>query len=350
MWRNSSPFWKKKIYMQLKNNFIPRTLYPVSLLLFFLFLLTSCHPDLPTVSEGNEDHISLEKWLDESRRTPGELLTEELIAERSVVLTQDNLLRADTVNLMKAIVPVLYVAGVRELGLFFLDSAQQIELDAYILDGSDKTRAEKLLFSANAALGYSEYCDFILYVREFNGNLDAGEEAIRLLALGENGKTSPEILTLALENQEQKPPVFLWIPAEDLEMLPENLVILSHHGPGKNTLRWNGLIENVCAQRDIRDCTFAFRTTEPPFPGWNDKEAGIKADIYIVTPFPYRAVQPIPDFITPETAARALTFFPEISMEKPLSWIAFRMNRITRKAASGYNHMVENLNLPGVSE
>ena len=336
--------------MQLKNSYYCRSLYSVSLILFLLFLLTSCHPELPIVSQENEDRLSLEKWLNESRRTPGELLSEELMAQRSVVLAQDNPLRSDTIEMMRALLPVIYDAGVRELGLFYLDSAQQMELDAYILDGSDKTRAEKLLFSANAALGYSEYCDFILYLREFNESQNESEEAIRLLALGDNGKTSPEILTAALKNQEQKPPVFLWIPAEDINLLPENTVVISHHGPGENILRWNGLIEGVCAQRDIRDRSFAFKTDKPPFPGWNDEETGIKADIYIVTPYPYRAVQPIPDFITPETAARSLAFFPEISIEKPLKWIAFRMNRIIKKTALDYNRMVENLNLPEYSK
>lgn len=335
--------------MQLTNSYSSRSLHPVSLILFLLFLLSSCSQELLIESQSNEDRISLEKWLDESRRTPGELLSEELMAQRPVVLAQDNLLRSDTIEMMRALLPVIYDAGVRELGLFYLDAAQQMELDAYILDGSDKTRAEKLLYSANAALGYSEYCDFILYLREFNESLDEGEEAIRLLALGDNGKTSPEILTMILETQEQKPPVFLWIPAEEIKLLPEKAVIISHYGPGENILRWNGLIEEICAQRDIRDRSFAFRTDKPPFPGWNVKETGIKADICIVTPYPYRAVQPIPDFITPETAARALTFFPEINMEKPLSWIVFRMNRITRKAALNYNRMVENLHLPDYS-
>ncbi len=332
--------------MQLKNKIFTR-FFPVSLTLLFLFLLTSCQPDIQTVIKENDDNLSLDKWLDESSRSPGELLYEELNTEQSVVLVQDNILRSDTIEMMRALLAVIYDAGVRELGLFFLDSSQQMELDAYILDGSDKTRAEKLLFSANAALGYTEYCDFILFVRDFNRKLDTGEEGIRLLALGTDGKTSPEILSAALENQEDSPPVFLWLTAEEMDMLPDTPVILSHHGPGESTLRWNGLIEEVSAERDIRDRTFAFRTAAPPFPGWSEEEADIKADIYIVTPYPYRAVQPIPGFITPETAVRALTFFPEIGMEKPLSWIAFRMNRITRKAAAGYNRMVENLNLPG---
>ncbi len=345
---------------------VTRRFAPILILLLgLLTLLTSCRPELPSFSL--EDALSLHRRLDESRTTPAGLLAEELAAGRSAVLAQDELLRADTIDLMRSLVPVLHDLGVREIGLFFLNAEKQDELDGFIIDGDNKTRSGKLLFSADAALGYLEYCDFMVYVQDFNQRLLPDETPIRLLALGEDGNVSPELLTVALgiaENiTEEAVPVFLWIPAEDLGLLPkvpeiddtegietaenpevrQSPVIFAHHGPGNGYLRWNGLIESVAAERDIRDRTFAFRTAEPPFSGWSSNEAGIEAEIYLVTPFDYRAVEPIPDFITPESATEALTFFPEISMEKPLSWVASRMNRITRRAARRYDRMIEKL-------
>lgn len=354
------------------NSPVTRRFAPGLLLLFgLLALLTSCRPELTSVSL--EDALSLHRWLDESRTTPAGLLAEELAMGRSVVLAQDELLRADTIDMMRSLVPVLYDLGILEIGLFFLNAEKQEELDGFIMDGNSETRSGKLLFSADAALGYLEYCDFMVYVQDFNQRLLPDETPMRLLALGEDGDVSPELLALSLgmakENDEEAAPVFLWIPAEDLRLLPifpetddtegietaenpeilQSPAIIAHHGPGNGYLRWSGLIESVAAERDIRGRTFAFRTAEPPFTGWNSNKAGIEAEIYLVTPFAYRAVEPIPDFITPESATEALAFFPEISMEKPLSWVASRMNRITKRAARRYDRMIEKLEIPLVN-
>lgn len=363
--------------LRTKNNSRVIHRFALGLLCIFgiLILLTSCRPKLSLVSF--EDASSLHRRLDENRETPAGLLAEELSAGRSIVLVQDDLLRADTVDLMRSLIPILYDLGIREIGLFFLNTINQEELDRFVVNGDDVTRAGKLLFSADAALGYLEYCDFMIYVQDFNQRLLPDETPMRLLALGEDGKVSPELLALSLglaeestgegspAENEVKPPVFLWIPAEDLGLLPaipetengdgvetvenpevrQSPVIIAHHGPGKGYLRWSGLIESVAAERDIRDRTFAFRTAEPPFSGWSYEEAGIESEIYLVTPYSYRAVEPIPDFITSETAAEALVFFPDISMEKPLSWVASRMNRITKRAARQYDRMIEKLEM-----
>jgi len=328
-----------------------------------LLLLTSCRPDPPTVSES--DVKALENWLDENRTSPGEVLEEVLKNGQSIVFLQENQLRADSIELMKAIVPVIYDAGVREIGLFFLDMNEQEELDSWIQGKDRDSQAEKLIFNANAALGYMEYCDFLRYIREFNSELTENEAAVRLLAMGNKGSTDPEkpaeILKMndgekngETDDADEEPglPVFLWMKAEDGKLLPGESdlpgtpIIIKHHGPGENEYRWNGLIEYVNARRDIRDRTFAFRTAAPPFSGWTDKERDLQADICIVSPYPYRAVQTIPHFITPETATRALNSFPEINMEKPLGLAAYRMNRTIRKKAESYQKSIDRLQSP----
>lgn len=338
-------------------------LISICILLMITGSLLSCNSEVAEISA--EDSESLNLWLDSQRRTAPKLLKEEILAGRSAILLQDNMLRSDTIDLMRSLLPSLYDQGIREIGVFYLDSAKQAELDGFIVEGDENTLAEKLLFSADAALGYQEYCDFMEYVREFNQKLTPEAGRMRLRALGEDGSTSAELLAEALGNFESLGeadnipvmPIFLWIKAENLSLLPdfptENSdeeislkapVIIVHHGPGISDLRWNGLIETVVSRRDIRDRTFAFRTDDPPFGGYSDAESGIAADLYVVTPFEYRAVNPIPDFISAETAAEALEYFPEISMEKlPPGWLASRMNRITRRAAKKYNAGIEKI-------
>jgi len=357
--------------MQLKSpSPLPAVIIISAVLLFSL--LTSCRPDRQAVSET--DMHSLEKWLNKTPSALEDLLADDINTGRSLVMVQDNVLRDDTVELMRTLVPVSYDLGVRILGLFFLDTAQQEELDNFILNGSNTTPAEKLLFLSDAASGYAEYRDFITYIQDFNKRLSSEETPMRVMALKDKRQISPDVffdtagLTEVIteksddsdtEAPEMSPPVLLWITADDLQYLPglekisdpvNKPVILVHHGPKNGSLRWNGLMETVSAKRDIRERTFAFRTDTPPFEGWSSEAPESKGDIYIVTAFPYRSVCAIPDFITPETALPALKFFPEIKMEKPLSWAAFRMNRITKKAADRYSRMTEELDLPGSSD
>lgn len=325
--------------------------------------LLSCKSELGEVSV--EDSRSLNLWLDSDRQGAPNLLKDGFYEGRSAVLIQDEILRADTVDLMRSLLPSLYDQGIREIGVFYLDSAKQTELDGFIVEADENTLAGKLLFSADAALGYREYCDFMEYVRDFNQKLLPGNNPMRLRALGVDGTTSAELIAAALGNFESLGeednisvmPIFLWIKAEDRALLPEfpaeiddeeislkAPVIVIHHGPDVANLRWNGLIESVASHRDVRDRTFAFRTENPPFAGYTDIESGINADIYVVTPYKYRAVNPIPDFISADTAAEALEYFPEITMENPpLGLVASRMNRITRRAARKYDAGIENL-------
>jgi hypothetical protein len=327
-------------------------------LFLFAALILSCSPEPAVYS--SDDALALNQWLDENRITPADLLEEELATGRSAILVQDEKLRADTIDLMRSIIPVLYDLEIRDVGVFFLNASKQDELDGYIVDGDKITLPGKLLLSADAALGYREYCDFMDYVRGFNQKLPSGLNPIRLLALGENGITSKTILAQALGPDETSavPQVFLWIPAEDLDLIPvfpdasdgdgdsvPAPLIITHHGPGIERLRWGGLIESVAAERDIRDRTYAFRTGEAPFPGYSSDEAGMETEVYLVTPFAYRAVTPIPDFITPDSATDALEFFPGISMEKPISLLASRMNHMIRRAARKYDAAVGKLRL-----
>jgi hypothetical protein len=270
--------------------------------------------------------------------------------------------------LIEALLPTLHDVGITTVGVFFMDVSGQADLDEFILsDPADNPsdnpalKAQSLLRAADASLGYAEYCGFLETVNRFNSRLNDEETPIRVAALGRNGQMDIESLAVVVQGGEKEAvetrsdppgPVFLWLlasqtasalvawgegdsPGEDSPLGNAPPAIMRHHGPVPGDgLRWDGLIESVAAGRDLRDRTFAFYTDQLPFPGWEG--SGIDADIYAVTPYPYRGVTPIPDFISPEYASEAKRFFPDMSMEKPLRWLSSRMNHRIERAARKY--------------
>lgn len=355
-----------------------------------MLLVAGCSP--PAAVPSGRDEQILHSWLDENIANPADLVAQTILSGRSVILAQDDVLRGDTSTLVEALLPTLYDVGISTVGVFFMDVSGQADLDEFILSapadnpsdnpGHPVLKAQSLLRAADASLGYAEYSGFLETVNRFNSRLNHQETPIRVAALGRNGQLDTETLTALFQgkvesveegeqeggNQEAAAetrsegagedrsdpagPVFLWLLGDQAssamevwgegdspdENSPPGKVppaILRHHGPVPGEgLRWGGLIESVSAQRDLRDRTFAFYTGQPPFPDWN--EAEINADIYAVTPYPYRSVTPIPDFITPEYASEARRFFPDMSMEKPLKWLSSRMNRRIKRAARKY--------------
>jgi len=331
-----------------------------------VLLISGCSP--PAAAPSGNDAEALHAWLDDDITSPADLAAQTIASGRSVILAQDDALRGDTSMLVEALLPTLHDVGISTVGVFFMDVSGQADLDEFILsDPADNPsdnpalKAQSLLRAADASLGYAEYCGFLETVNRFNSRLNDEETPIRVAALGRNGQLDIESLAELVQGGEDEAaetpsdpagPVFLWLLASqtasaleawgegdspDENSPPENSPpeILRHHGPiPGGGLRWDGLIESVAAERDLRDRTFAFYTEPAPFPGWEESE--IDADIYAVTPYPYRGVTPIPDFISPEYASDARRFFPDMSMEKPLRWLSSRMNHRIERAARKY--------------
>jgi hypothetical protein len=323
-----------------------------------VILLFSCGRGDQSAVDG--DRAELNRWLDSERTSPGDLVYDVLKSGRSVVLFQDNPLRGDTVKLMHALVPTIRSAGITDLGVYFLDSSRQEEIDAFVAGNNIDVTATELLFQSDAALGYREYSDFLGYVREFNSLAKPGETPLRLVALGKQGELSADIIKELLnpgktgDGKNGPRSVFLWITMNDVEngVLPSDKsgaprpLIAVHHGPDKKNLRWDGFIENVAVKRDVRDRSFGFLGEKAPFAMWKGDESGVSADIYLVTPYRYSGVTPIPDFISAKSAEAALEFFPEISMKKPRFVAAIRMNGMIRRDARRYQRALNRLNVP----
>ena len=288
------------------------------LLVFCAVLITaaSCTPHSPPYTD--EAMRELNQWLDSRRTTPGQLLAEEIAAGRRPVLIQPNPLRGDTVEFMRSLIPVIHKLGLDTLGVFFLEGAEQDAIDAYVLRGEEAPAPEELIIAADASLGYREYRDFITYVRDYNRRGNGESDSIRLVGLSGEGETGAD---------------FLWMSADKnggriSETAAEGAsVILLHYGPHDAPPRFSRLVEDSRRRRAVRDLTFAFR---PAQVSWAEAEDFPDIDIAAASSFPYTAVEPIPDFITPENIEAAAHAFPDIRMG------ASRINLIIRREARRY--------------
>ncbi len=358
----------------MSNKFIIGNRLRVLLLTAATLFLLSCGNNEALYSSANA--LNFHQWLDTDRPSPADLIAEAHDAGATVILLQDNAMRADTVDLAISLLPALYDSGIREWGIFFLNSNFMNSLNTFLSDRnlgeSEAVKdAEKLLLNADASLGYREYRDFILYVRTFNSYLAPDEEPIKLLPLSTNRVFNPGILQSAnadsdsslLENPEttpenaaeeneyaddaeemignQKPfQGILWVRAEDLPRLKSgagitNPYVVAHYLPRHD------IIGTESARRDIRDRSFAFETASLPFEGWEAAAPEKEADLVVVTPFAFRAVSPIEDFIDEASSPQAAQDFPDIRMKIPSAGAAARMNRLLKKRANDYRKAVE---------
>ena len=118
--------------------------------------------------------------------------------------------------------------------------------------------------------------------------------------------------------------------------------MVSHFGPYGGGLRWGGLVEYVKQKRAVRDGTFSFDPSNPPFADWK-YPAEVKTDMVVVTHFPYSSVTPIPEFIKQANIAQAAKYFPEIHIRKENRSAANKMNRALRKQALRYARFLKGL-------
>ncbi len=279
----------------------------------------------------NSDEVSLlNRFLDENAGRPSSLVTAELKNGKDVVFLPDSPFRADSIFMVKAILPAMYDSGLRNMGVFFLPECYQKSIDSIILGpyGDDETaciEAEKLVSAA--LMGYEEYRDFILYVRDFNRNLPEEKEALHLWGLNaslggtedsEDGKDyfdvdagsdkdaerlesnagsedKPGTLAGRLRSKEGEP-VFLWLNKNYADSGDSDLFVsIGHFGPGEEGPLWGGILEHVLEERKLPDRSFSFRPSEPPFQELQNKEV-LNQNIMIVTPFPITPVTQLENF------------------------------------------------------
>ena len=330
--------------------------------LILLSVLISCtEPDPPW---DREDTRLLNRWLDSNPSGPAALLTGSLGEQESAVFLQDSPYRADSLLMMRNLLPSLYDAGVRELGVFFLDPENQEEIDRFVTDArstlsSDAVQAaaEDLIRRSDASLGYVEYRDFLIYVRNFNSEAEVGSPPLRLVGLSSRGKlVSNELEKLVAAAADGSRPVFLWILAADQAVLPTGsdetvgngiegppILKVGHYGPQGEDLPFGGLIDTVCNERNLRDRNFAFSTSEAPFSEWDGLSAETGRDLMIVTSFPYRPVNPLKGFISEDNVSEAAKFFADPGNDKMPGFQVRKLNRFIRRLARQYGRTLETM-------
>ena len=285
------------------------------------FSLFSCEKTQNTPADNSETGKELIKLIKTARVTPGEAVNEKLKEKQSVFFYQDNKYRADSIELVKALIPVLLNSGINSFYVFFIPPGASY-------NGSEDP--EEFLKKTNPVFGYKEYIDFLYYIQNFNSDSASAEETAVIL---KGIPADPALI---------KEPSFIW---SDKQNLPggktENYLSLRHHGPGINGYRWNELIENAAKQLDLRDRTYALYTEENQFINW--KEEKINQDIYIVTAYTYKAVTPEKGFIDRDSAEKALAFFPEIKIRKPLFAASAVINSKIKKPAEKYRRFLDQL-------
>ncbi len=281
-----------------------------------LVLLISCRAD--DNSPAQEDVEALNQWLDSERKMPSEQILEALSTAQtaSPVFIQDNPLQADFIRMITAVYPSLYEAGFNEIRVFFLENADQERLDELtgysgsLQNRSDATdglkpfghQAADLLFASNPLYGYDEYIGFLQSVREFNALLPEGSRPLRVLGFPENSDSDESGNTISR---------IYWLSADVLggesSLNRENSLFIALHSPLEKTWRWNALIETVSANRSLRDRSYAFTSSDPPFPGWEKDAPEYPVDVYVVAAFDFQGVTPIKNFISSERVDDRLT-------------------------------------------
>ena len=300
--------------------------------IFFIFsaLLGACSEE--DFQWSSEDETALSRWLDEERRTPGEIVREVLQKKRSVVLYQENPMRADTVDLVKALVPVFVDYSLQSMALFFVNNSGNFRVDP--------------------SLAYSDYSDFLSYLEEFNQISTKRDTPVTWRGLRGEGQISITALQSALEDTMKDRPIFIWLEGranmatyfeliEDMEYEKNGLsppILMVHHGPADE--QWESLFEIILPDMNSYQKTFAFYSDKPAFPGFRFRDELNGEVIYVVTSFPYRAVKPIKHFISSVNSDMAINYFQDLSIRSPKWWSSWLMNQSLKRQANRYDKFI----------
>jgi len=105
-------------------------------------------------------------------------------AAHDVVLLGEFFKIRQNVQLVRDLVPRLYAAGVRNLGIEYALSEDQPEIDALVTAPSwDENRARAVTFHWLVTWGYQEYIDLYRAVWEVNHSRAAGAKPLRIIGL-----------------------------------------------------------------------------------------------------------------------------------------------------------------------
>jgi len=135
-----------------------------------LLILLSCgNPRIERLPDSTE--TGLTDYLRSRHMSPADLILRSSEDSRGVLLTGTRGLQSD-ITLLRYLVPVLHDAGHPSMALWFLHSGDEERIEAFMSGSDESITAEDLLFRADPArAGYTEYRDFLDYLKAFNAAL-----------------------------------------------------------------------------------------------------------------------------------------------------------------------------------
>lgn len=153
--------------------------------LLFLFIL-----QLGLFADNSDNRKTMENYLLNKAKTPASVIIKYLQKESSRVNILATPGYCETIDFFRYLVPALSHSGIHELGVWFLNSDDELKINRYLAGLPGAVSPESLLYSCNPLWGYSEYIDFLNYIREFN--LSAGNSDSRFSLIGLNGNGNQE--------------------------------------------------------------------------------------------------------------------------------------------------------------
>ena len=123
----------------------------------------------------------LARFLVEYGKPPERYVVDAFRKRDVILLAEDHAVR-ENLELVHALIPLLYEAGVYNLGMEFGASEDQAALDALVTgDRYDEELARRLMFNYNVGWAFVEYMDVYRRAWELNRSLPPGARKFRIL-------------------------------------------------------------------------------------------------------------------------------------------------------------------------
>ena len=134
-------------------------------------------------SGADDDASRLSRYLVEHGKPPERYVVDAFRTHDVVLLAEDHAIKQN-LQLVHALIPLLYAAGVRTIGMEFGASEDQAALDALVAgDRYDEDAARRIMFDYNVGWAYAEYMEIYRKAWQLNRSLPKGAPKFRVLNL-----------------------------------------------------------------------------------------------------------------------------------------------------------------------
>jgi len=177
-------------------------------ILFFGILVCVLAEKLPLPKLDSKTEAELADWWTQNAISPEEYVVSKFKKHDIVFLGEYHRIKHDA-ELVQNLIPLLYKAGVRHLGIEFACAAHQQDID-HLLEGKDydRTLADSIFWRFWPFWGFQEYIDILKAAWQFNRSLPEGSQPFRVLGLNARMDWSHVWTPEDLQNQEIRAKAF----------------------------------------------------------------------------------------------------------------------------------------------